>query len=296
MAPRSPYPLPWCLFLATSVTFFRYATDGAQYPTPVLLLTVVAGDLWALALNPRRVLVRRAGVWLALAVLFHQIVSLLVPFLALAVWLLLRGKNPDRDSISPLLAWEILGLGLGIPVIVYLAVAAIALIPTGEFTPAGLLKYATLYAQEPSYWTSSLLNGFALNLITFVGFYFGHQRAQLLLFSNVWFSLLMMSLPALWLTTLLSLRQVTPEVRWWLGCCALWILPFLVFLSVWVPWAEFYHLFLVVPVACWAIGGAESCRKGDRRRTNVLLFWSLCIVAITLNLPLSLSNSPWAGR
>lgn len=295
IVPRSPYALPWCLFVATSVTFFRYATDGAQYPTPVLLLTIMAANLWAFGCNPNRALLIKTGIWLALAALFHQIVILLVPFLALGIWFLLRGRSRRTDSASPSWAWEFLALGFGIPVVVYVAVAAVALIPTGEFIPSGLIKYATLYAQQPGYWADAPLLGYAINLLTFLGSYFDNERTQILFLSNIWFSVFVMFLPALWLVSLFHIRRVSAEARWWLWCTLLWILPFLLFLSVWVPGAEFYHLFLIVPLSSWTLIGVGQSRESGRRWVNIILFWTWCAIAIGINLPLSLARCPWVG-
>jgi len=292
--PGSPYPLPWCLLLAFSPTFFRYATDGTQYPVPVFFLAVASGGIWAFALSSRRGILIRAGFWMALAILFHQIVVLIVPFLLLGSLLLIRGMRKRGGEISYRWFWGLALVALGIPILVYLAAAALALIPTGEFTLSGLFKYGTLYARQPAYWTRSVLDGLAINFVTFIGFYFGNARTHRLFLQSAWFTALVMIVPATWITAIAAFRRMPELGRWWLGLCLLWILPLLVFLSIWNPGHEFYHLFLTIPLGCVAVMGAEAVRTSGRRASlDLALFWLWCLIAIGFNLRLALAGSGW---
>jgi hypothetical protein len=290
----SPYVIPWILFLGSSVTFFHYATDGAQYPTPVLFLALASGEVWAYANDLKPGHAFKAGIWLAIAVLFHQIVSLAVPFFSIAIWLRMRGAGRERPAGPAWLPWIPLLVGMGIPVAFYLVVGAIALGPTGEFTIPGILKYATLYAREKKFWSENFLTGFYINLMTYVGFFFGNPRTQSALFSNVLFTLFGMILPAFWIVTALQARKLAPILRWWAGFNALWILPFFIFLSFWVPGNDFYHLFMSIPLSFFALIGVESLRrKGRNGLPDIVLFWVWCVVAIAMNLPFTLSGCKW---
>jgi hypothetical protein len=173
-------------------------------------------------------------------------------------------------------------------------VAALALGPTGEFSLHELFKYATLYGRQPAYWDLSGWNGVVANLVTLVGFYFDNARTRMLFLQSPWFTALVAIVPAMWLTALLGLRRISAQARWWVGCCLLWVLPYLVFLSFWNPGHDFYHLFLTIPLSCIAVIGAETSRSADRRRLkDVLLFWGWCIIAIYINLPRSLAGCEW---
>jgi len=291
MAPGSPYPLAWCLFLVLSPTFFRYATDGAQYPTPIFFLAVASGGIWAYVTGGRHVMLLRAGFWLALAILFHQIVSIIVPFILLGTAFLLA-KRVGRDGrVEWTWFWGMAAIAILLPVFTYVVLAYIALSPTGEFGIPGLIKYATLYAHQPRYWNFSLLDGFLTNLMTFIGFYFDNTRTQFQFFKNQIFTVIVMILPALWLTSILGLPRMKQLGRRWVGLCFLWILPLLIFLSVWNPGHDFYHLFLTIPLGCLAVIGAESVRgKGVRGIFDTLLFWMFCLVGIYVNWPFTFAG------
>ncbi len=284
LVPGSPFPLPWCVFLATSVTFFRYATDGAQYPTAVMLLAVASGAILAFASNGKPAFLIRAGLWLAVAILFHQIVSIIVPFILVWVLMLMVAMKREGRGISAGWFGGMTAIALGAPVLVYVIVAALALGPTGEFTFPGLIKYATLYAHQREYWAQSAWDGFATNLRTFLGFYFGGVRTDRLLFRSVWFSGFAIVLPTIWLTGILNLRKMAPMLRWWFGLCVLWVLPLMIFLSFWVPGHDFYHLFLIVPLGSMAVIGAESSRRVGRwSRLDTALFWAWCLAGVFVN-------------
>lgn len=292
--PGSPYILPWCLFLATSVTFFQYAVDGAQYLTPVVFLALAAGGMWAWASDPKPIWLIKIGLWLALAVLFHQIVSIIVPFFVIAAWLRIRELNGKEKKISGWWSWSPLLVGMGLPVIVYLVTGAIALVPTGEFTFDEILKYVTLYGRKKEYWEGSIFRGIQVNLVTYIGFFFGNPRTQGGLFIHIPYTILVMIVPALWLITGLRVKYFDPLKKWWSTFCGLWILPLLIFLCFWVPGNEFYHLFLAIPLSFLAIMGAENIRRpGSIGFRDVVLFWLWCLTAIVVNLPVTLSGCKW---
>ena len=288
----SQYVLPWTLFLGFSATFFHYATDGAQYPTPVLFMTIAAGNIWLFSSDFQIRRLIRAGIWLALAVLFHQIVSLVVPIFSLAVYMRMRGARKDDFAGSKWSAWLPFVFGIGIPVIFYLIIGAFALAPTGEFNLRGIIKYATLYGQEKHFWATNPFYGFLTNLLTYIGFFFSNPRTFDAIFNNIPFTLYVMVLPSLWILTALHAKKISHEMRWWAGFNALWILPFLIFLSFWVPGNDFYHLFLSVPLTFLALIGAESARRSGREGIrDLVFFWAWCVAGIFINFSFSLNQS-----
>lgn len=280
--PESNLIIPWCAFVGFSVTFFHYATDAAQYPTSVFFLTFAALKIAEFFLTGNQKYLKFAAFFLALAVLFHQIVFILVPFLLLGILIASKkGSILDKPKYLPLIL-----ISIGIPVAVYLIIGCLALLPTGEFSVSNLIKYFTLYAGQNEYWTSSPILGFFQNLLTFVGFYFGNERTEQLFFYNVLFTLIAMFLPSLWLTTFSNLKNLEPLTHRWFIFSLYWILPLLLFLSLWVPWLEFYHLFLVVPVSGLSlIGVSVSKSTGFRKRLEILLF----IIGISAGIILNIS-------
>ncbi len=296
IVPGSPYPLAWCVFLAFSPTFFRYATDGAQYPTPIFFLSVACCGLWAFAEQGKPSQPVRSAFWLAFAVLFHQLASIVVPFILVGTALLVGEMRKNGREIPWKRFWWPAGIAVGLPIAVYLVVAAFALGPTGEFTVSGIAKYVTLYGRQGAYWTSSLWGGIERNLLSFVGFYFGNARMRDLFLSHVPFTLFVMVVPAMWFTALFNWKKLFPSAQWWLGMCLLWILPLLVFLSVWNPGHDFYHLFLTIPLGSVAVLGAESARsKGKRGWIDVGFFWLWCAAAIWVNFSETFAGCRWYG-
>jgi hypothetical protein len=282
--PRSPYAVPWTLFLGASVTFFRYATDCSQYPIPMLILAVTAGSIWAFASTGNGKYLIRTGLWLAIGILFHQIIFLMAIFILIAVFILVRGKFRDSGKVLRKDCYWMTGLALGIPVIFYLLLVGSALHSVGELSAGNIFKYITLYAQGDKYWTGRGIRGFITNLTTFVGFFFDNNRTQYLLFGNPFFTAILAILVAFWVTALLNIKKLDYLRRWWLYLCLLWIAPLLVFLSFWVPGHEFYHLFLTVPLSFMAITGAESGRrKGKEGWGDIAVFWIWCVAAIVVN-------------
>ncbi len=294
IVPRSVFILPWCIFLASSVTFFRYATDGAQYPTPIFFMMIACGGLWGFAQKGDPKILLRASFWIALAILFHQLVSIIVPFILISVYFIIRNMRKLKVEFSWGWFWLAGGISLGLPVLVYVLIAWFALGPTGEFNIPGLLKYATLFAHQPEYWTDSIRQGILDNLLTFIGFYFGIDVTRELFLRGIWFTALTIILPAFWFTGIYLMREMEAYQRWWSSLCLLWVFPLLVFLSFWNPGHDFYHLFLTIPLSCIAVVGAETSRSPDRRRLkDVLLFWAWCVIAIYINLPRSLAGCEW---
>jgi len=291
IVPRSVFIIPWCLFLVSSVTFFHYATDGSQYPTPIFFMMIACGGLWAFSQRGDPKLLLRSAFWLALAILFHQIVSIIVPFLLIGVFFIIRGMKKAKVRFSWGWLWLAGLIALGVPVLVYVLIAYFALGPTGEFNIPGLWKYATLFAHQPEYWTESARQGILDNLLTFIGFYFGIDVTRQLFLKGIWFTALAVILPAIWFTGIYKIREMEAYTRWWMFMCLLWILPLLVFLSFWNPGHDFYHLFLTIPLSCIAVIGAETSRTtGKRPLTDVVLFWVWCLIAIYVNLPASLAG------
>jgi len=296
LVPRSPFILPWMLFLVSSVTFFHYATDGSQYPTAIFFMVVASGGILAFVERRKPGCLLRASVWMALAILFHQIVSIIVPFILVGAGLLVSSWRKEGDKVEGKWIWSTVGIALGLPVLVYVMVGAMALGPTGEFTVAGVLQYATLFAHQSTYWTSSAWEGLLINLQTFVGFYFGEARTSGLFIQSPFLTALVIILPMLWIAGVVNARKLRPVTKWWVGLCLMWIAPMLIFLSFWNPGHDFYHLFLTIPLSCLAVIGAESARRQSKRRwIDLVLFWAWCIVAIIINLPLTLAGTIWYG-
>ncbi|MFH1676623.1 MAG: hypothetical protein ABIC40_06315, partial [bacterium] len=297
--PGSPYIFPWCVLLASSVTFVHYATDGAQYPTPVLLITIGSGSLFAFLQSHEKKYLSRSGIWFALAVLFHQLTIIIVPFIALYLWLLLRERR-QNENIARSEYWIFPLIGLGIPIVVYLIAGILALLPTGELSLTGLFKYATLYGHQEKYWSDSLAEGVVENLYSFPGLYMGNARTHSYILSRSWFLLLVLMMFALQMTTLivsLIKKAIPSETREWVKLCVFMIFPLFIFLSLWTPGNEFYHLFLIVPVSSFIVIGIESLRKGGIRGiidTTIFIVW--CCVIISINIPLSFSGAEFAWR
>lgn len=284
MFPGTPYAIPWILFLGSSATYFRYATDASQYPIPMLILAVMAGSIWAFVTSGNRKYMIRIGLWLALGILFHQILSLMAIFILPAVFFLVSGKIKNGDGIRWKDYWLMAGLAIAIPVFFYLAIIGGALIAVGELSVENIFKYITLYAQGDKYWTGGSIQGLITNLITYLGFFFGNDRTHYLIFANPLFTALLAILPAFWITAVINAKKLAPDIRWWLWLCLLWNAPLIVFLSFWVPGHEFYHLFLTVPLSCMAIIGAESARRTGREGWgDITVFWVWCVIAIIVN-------------
>jgi hypothetical protein len=296
LRPGSPYVLPWIIFLGTSVTFFKYATDGSQHPTSVLFLVLGASSLRTYAERGESRYLVRSGMWVGLSVLFHQIAVLTAPFLGGAVFLLIRGWRREGRDARYGRGWAFLGGALGIPIAAYILVGGQALGSTGEFNLAGITKYVMLYATHRSFWSSSISEGFVMNLTNFVGFYFGGQRTRDVFFIEPLFMFLTMMLPAIWLTTILTRRQLEFEARWWVTASLFWILPYLIFLSVWVPRDEFFHLFLIVPMSSLVVLRPERAMSSRLMLTERVIFWGWCLIGAVVNLPESLSGCLWVVK
>lgn len=282
--PRTPYAIPWFLFLGSSVTFFRYATDGSQYSIPMFLLAITVGSIYAFTVTNDGKYLVRAGWWFAAGILFHQIISLMAIFILIGIAILIRDRMRKGENVR----WRefiiMAALTIGIPVVVYLIIIGSALSSVGELSFVNIFKYTTLYAQGDKYWTGRGIQGFFTNLGTFIGFFYGNQRTFGLLFLNPLFTALVAVLPAFWVTAVLNLKKLTPINRWWLYLCLLWIAPLLVFLSFWVPGHEFYHLLLTIPLGLMVIIGAESARhEGKKGWGDIWVFWAWCIISIIVN-------------
>jgi hypothetical protein len=294
IAPGSPYPLPWLIFLGTSVTFFRYATDGSQYMVPSFFMAVASGGIWAFVSDKNPKYLVRAGFWLALSGLFHQLAALCSLFILVALFFLVWGRKKSGDGNYWIWFWWMAAITIGLPVAVYLIVEALALGPTGEFNLAGIIKYTTLLAGQKEYWNHSFWDGFRVNLITFMGFYFFNPRTQWIIFSDIWFTAMASILVSFWITGILNIKKLKPNVKWWLIFSLIWVLPLLVFLSFWTPGNEFYHFFIVIPLSCLAVIGAESGRRpGKRGLIDSVVFYIWIVIAMIINLPLSIQGSPW---
>lgn len=282
--PGSPYAIPWTLFLGASPTFFRYATDASQYPIPMLILAVVAGSIWAFAKTGQGKYLVRTGLWLAIGILFHQLIFLIAIFILIGVVILVQVKIRNGEKVQWKDCYWMTGLAFGIPVIFYLAMIGSALISVGELSFGNIFKYITLYAQGDKYWTGGGFRGLITNLTTFLGFFFGNARTQYLIFGNPFFTALVAIMVAFWVTAILNIKKLEPMIRWWLGLSLLWIAPLIVFLSFWVPGHEFYHLFLIVPLSCMAIIGAESARRtGKEGWGDIAVFWIWSLISIIVN-------------
>lgn len=287
--PRTPYAIPWFLFLGSSVTFFRYATDGSQYSIPMFLLAITVGSIHAFTVTNDGKYLVRTGWWFATGILFHQIVSLMAIFILIGIAILIHSRIRKGENVRWREFFIMTALTIGIPVVAYLIIIGSALSSVGELSFVNIFKYTTLYAQGDKYWTGGGIQGFFTNLGTFIGFFYDNQRTFGLLFLNPFFTALVAVLPAFWVTAVLNLKKLTPINRWWLYLCLLWIAPLLVFLSFWVPGHEFYHLLLTIPLGLMVIIGAESARHGGKKGWgDIGVFWAWCIISIIVNYKLAL--------
>jgi len=294
MFPGSPWVLPWVIFTGTSVTFFRYATDGSQYMTALFFLLLASSGVVDFIRTGKPQNLVQTGTSLAIAALFHQIVAILVPFLLIGACLIASGFKREGKNVSSKWLRSMIAYALGIPVFVYLVVAYYALSPQDKFTPSGIFYFATLYARVPDYWNLHILEGLRSTLVASIGFYFGSDRAAFLLFKSVWFTALAMVLPAAWLLGLLSTFKLSGTRKLWLMFCLFWLVPLFIFLCFWNPGHEFYHLFLMPPLMTLAVLGTATTLGASRARYVALAcFWIWIILAIVLNLPSSLEGSPW---
>lgn len=292
--PRNGYALPWCIFLGTSVSFFSYATDGTQYPSSILFLVLGCAAMKSYIDNRGRKAVLQSAICFALAVLFHQIAVLAIPFISAMLFVFIRQHSDRNGKMHMMDGWIFPTVAFGIILLVYLVVGAFALIPTGEFNIAGILKYSTLYAHQDRFWTTSILNGFLVNLLTFVGFYFGTGRIYSHMFVQPVVSVIILILPAIWIASIINARRYEFDKRWWIYLSMLWIFPYLVFLSLWTPGHDFYHLFLIVPLSILSTAGSYNVEIEPKRQfRDTLLFWIWCLSGVILNLPVGISKSIW---
>jgi len=292
--PRSPWVLPWIIFTGTSVTYFRYATDGTQYMTALFFLTLASSAIVDFIRTKKSGCLAQSGMCLAVAVLFHQIVALIVPFLIFGCFRAMKNLREDGHKLNPKFIWAMAAYSIGVPTAVYLLVAYFTLGPTDELTLPGIFRYATLYAHNPEYWHANFLDGLVLNLKTTLGFYFGNDRAFFLLFDSWWFTALALILPIIWLIGLKACIKPPPELKSWLDISLLWLGPLFIFLCFWNPGHEFYHLFLIIPLITLAVYGTHvTLAKSATAKVALVFFWIWIIISIIFNLPYALEGSTW---
>ena len=100
-----------------------------------------------------------------------------------------------------------------------------------------------------------------------------------------------MFLPVFWLTTLFNFRHLDKVQKWSVIFSLLWIFPLLIFLSLWVPWNEFYHLFLLFPVTILAVtGGTGKAQAGRVNAIETAIVWIWLTISIFINYPFTVSG------
>jgi hypothetical protein len=258
---------------AFSATWWKFSTDADAY-IPSVLFLLISFYLVLPGRKPRPLL---TAFTFFLAMAFHQLAVLMVPVLALGVYLQDGPLTLKRQALNTI--YFLLAAGA----LIVTAYASLFYLASGSFDIGKLLRWTASYSPDADT-QFNLLSNLGYSLRGQVRLFFG-GRFNLL--NGLWtpaLVVLLLCLAGAILVFLFNLLKRTRPTKLQLETrqktvlllSLMWAAVYLVFLFFWLPQNTFYRLFYL-PALILLLGLAFSSMKNANRETRALAAFAIAM-------------------
>jgi len=267
---RSRYFSIWLTVLfAFSATWWKFSTDADAY-IPSVLFLLISFYLILPGRKPRPLL---TAFTFFLAMAFHQLAVLMLPVLALGVYLQDGPPTLKRQALNAVY------FSLVATALIVIAYAGLFYLASGSFDLARLLRWTASYSPDADV-KFNLWSNLRYSLRGQFRLFFG-GRFNLLGWNPAMLALLLCLLGAIFVFVFNLLRIARPTKLWLetrqktvLLLSLMWAGVYLVFLFFWLPQNTFYRLFYL-PALILLLGLAFSSVRDTRVETRALAAFAI---------------------
>ena len=267
---RSRYFSIWLTVLfAFSATWWKFSTDADAY-IPSVLFLLISFYLILPGRTPRPLL---TAFTFFLAMAFHQLAVLMLPVLALGVYLQDGPPTLKRQALNAVY------FSLVATALIVIAYAGLFYLASGSFDLARLLRWTASYSPDADV-KFNLWSNLRYSLRGQFRLFFG-GRFNLLGWNPAMLALLLCLLGAIFVFVFNLLRIARPTKLWLetrqktvLLLSLMWAGVYLVFLFFWLPQNTFYRLFYL-PALILLLGLAFSSVRDTRVETRALAAFAI---------------------
>ena len=257
------------VLFALSATWWKFSTDADAY-IPSVLFLLISFYLILPGRKPRPLL---TAFTFFLAMAFHQLAVLMLPVLALGVYLQDGPPTLKRQALNAVY------FSLVATALIVIAYAGLFYLASGSFDLARLLRWTASYSPDADV-KFNLWSNLQYSLRGQFRLFFG-GRFNLLGWNPAMLALLLCLLGAIFVFVFNLLRIARPTKLWLetrqktvLLLSLMWAGVYLVFLFFWLPQNTFYRLFYL-PALILLLGLAFSSVRDTRVETRALAAFAI---------------------